>query len=297
METNNKKAEIPAIEFRNVFLGFEERDVLVDLSFTLNHGEMIFITGESGSGKSVLLKLAMGLIKSDEGEIFVEGREIEMLCEDALLDIRGNSMGIVFQEDSLFSGLSVFDNVAYRLDEHNWRDEDIEKAVREILWFVGLEDFEDELPEELSGGMKRRLEIARAIVGWPRIMLFDEPTQGLDPVTATQILNLVLRSRDLLGISSIYVTKKMHEIEYLSSFIAKTDETGEVVYEEGKSKTNVILLKKGEKFFEGSSKEFFSSREPDVLNMTHISDETELSNYYTPDPWDKTRRPKERILY
>lgn len=297
MNLNDKKNETPAIEFRNVFLGYEEKDALSDLSFVLNHGEMIFLTGESGSGKSVLLKLAMGLIKPDEGKIFIDGREIELLDEETLLGIRGNFMGIVFQEDSLFSGLSVFDNVAFRLVEHNWEDEAIEKAVREILEFVGLEEIEDDLPEELSGGMKRRLEIARAIVGWPRIMLFDEPTQGLDPVTATQILNLVLRSRDVLGITSIYVTKKMHEIDYLSSFIARTNDVGEVVYIEGKPKTKVILLKEGEKFFEGNGKDFFTNREPAILNMTHIPDDTELSDYYAPDPWDKKRRPKERILY
>jgi phospholipid/cholesterol/gamma-HCH transport system ATP-binding protein len=161
---------LPAIEFRNVSLSFDDNPALTDVSFRLERGEMIFLTGVSGSGKSVLLRLAVGLLKPDAGQIFIEGREIETLDETDLLAIRGGLMGIVFQEDSLFSGLSVYDNVAYRPQEHGWDEESIEKAVTEVLQFVGLQGEEQKLPEELSGGMKRRLEIARALIGWPRIM-------------------------------------------------------------------------------------------------------------------------------
>src|ERR1044072_7549917 len=202
-------ANHPAIEFRNVFVSFDDQPARVDVSFTLGRGEMIFLTGISGSGKSVLLRLAMGLLKPDAGQIFVDGREIETLGESELLAIRGGLMGMVFQEDSLFTGLTVYENAAYRLEEHGWAEDAIEKAVSEVLRFVGLKGAEDKLPEELSGGMKRRLEIARALIGWPRIMLFDEPTMSLDPLVAIQVLDLVIRARDINQISSLYVTKKV----------------------------------------------------------------------------------------
>ena len=159
----NTNANAPAIEFRNVFLSFDDRVALSDISFSLDHGEMIFVTGVSGSGKSVLLRLAMGLLKPDAGQILIEGQEIQGLDEPELIEIRGGLMGMVFQEDSLFTGLPVYENVAYRLEEHGWSEEDIDKAVEEVLRFVGLEGEEAKFPEELSGGMKRRLEIARAL--------------------------------------------------------------------------------------------------------------------------------------
>jgi len=172
------KVMTAAIEFRNVSLSFDDHEVLQDVSFTLDRGEMIVLTGVSGSGKSLLLRLAMGLIKPDAGQIFIEGREIENLNEPELLNIRGGLMGMVFQEDSLFTGLSVYENAAYRLEEHGWSEDEVQRAVTEVLQFVGLDGEEAKLPEELSGGMKRRLEIARALIGWPRIMLFDEPTMS-----------------------------------------------------------------------------------------------------------------------
>lgn len=291
-----KQNDAPAIEFRNVSLTFDDKKVLDCVSFVLHKGEMIFLTGESGSGKSVLLKLAMGLIRPDEGEILVEGREIERLDETELLAIRGGSMGIVFQEDSLFTGLSVFDNVAFRLEEHDWDEDETEKAVKEVLAFVGLSDAEDQYPEELSGGMKHRLGIARAIVGFPRIMLFDEPTLELDPVTAEQILNLVLRARDQMGMSSIYVTKKIHEIEYLSSYCAVKKINGETDYVKANPKTKVLMLKEGKVFFTGSFKEYFLSNQPEIVIMTHIVNRARLSHSYNSNPWDKRRRPRERIL-
>jgi phospholipid/cholesterol/gamma-HCH transport system ATP-binding protein len=156
----------PAIEFRHVSLSFEDNRALDDVSFELAQGEMIFLTGASASGKSVLLHLAMGLMRPDEGQIFVEGREIEALDETELVDIRGRRMGIVFQEDSLFTGLTAYDNAAYRLDEHDVAEDETEREVLEVLRFVGLEQDAEKFPEELSGGMRRRLEIARALIGW-----------------------------------------------------------------------------------------------------------------------------------
>src|SRR5215471_15632908 len=186
---------IPAIEFRNVSLSFDEKPVLSDVSFKLERGEMIFITGESGSGKSVLLRLAIALEHPDEGQVLIEGRDVGFIAEVELLKLRGSRMGIVFQEDSLFTGLSVYENVAYRLVEHGLDEAEIQKQVTDVLKFVGLYRDAQKLPYELSGGMRRRLEIARALVGWPSIMLFDEPASGLDPLTSTQVLDLIIRSR------------------------------------------------------------------------------------------------------
>jgi len=297
--TDNNKS--PAIEFRNVFLSFDDQPALVDINFQLGRGEMIFLTGVSGSGKSVLLRLAMGLLKPDAGQIFIDGREIETLDESELLAIRGGWMGMVFQEDSLFTGLTVYENAAYRLEEHGWTGEKTEKAVGEVLQFVGLKGEEDKLPEELSGGMKRRLEIARALIGWPRIMLFDEPTMSLDPIVAIQVLDLVMRARDINQISSLYVTKKIYEIPQLANFYASEAAAGgEVIITEAPSnklpKTRVIVLEDGRIVFAGTVEEFQKSDLPVIKELTVLDHYDHSKDPYVTDPWDKRRRPKEEIL-
>lgn len=277
MDANNNLQ--PAIEFRNVFLSFDEHQVLHDVSFTLEQGEMLVVTGVSGSGKSVLLRLAIGLLKPDFGQIFIEGREIEDLNESQLLPIRGGLMGMVFQEDSLFTGLPVYENAAYRLEEHGWSEAEIERAVAEVLRFVGLEGEEQKFPEELSGGMKRRLEIARALIGWPRIMLFDEPTMSLDPLAALKVLDLVIRARDVNHISSLYVTKKTYELDYLAN-----------------DKTRVMVLEDGRVVFCGSVKEFRTSKLPAIKELLALDDHDHSRDPYFTDPWDKDRHPVEAIL-
>ena len=269
----------PAIEFRNVFLSFDDHQVLHDISFKLERGDMLVVTGVSGSGKSVLLRLAMGLLKPDSGQIFIEGREIENLNESDLLDIRGGLMGMVFQEDSLFTGLLVYENAAYRLEEHGWTEEEIERAVAEVLRLVGLDGEEQKFPEELSGGMKRRLEIARALIGWPRIMLFDEPTMSLDPLAALKVLDLVIRARDINHISSLYVTKKIYELDYLAN-----------------DKTRVMVLKDGRVVFSGYVQEFKTSELPAIKELLALDHHDHSKDPYFTDPWDKDRRPAETIL-
>jgi len=292
--------QTPAIEFRNVFLSFDDHLVLNDISFKLERGEMIFLTGVSGSGKSVLLRLAIGLLKPDSGQIFIEGREIEKLDEEQLIDLRGGRMGIVFQEDSLFTGLPVYENVAYRLAEHGWPEEEIERAVTEVLRFVGLEGEESKFPEELSGGMKRRLEIARALVGWPRIMLFDEPTMSLDPLAALKVLDLVIRARDINQISSLYVTKKIHELNYLGKFRAEVDSRGEITTVEAGSmnlpKTRVMVLEDGRIVFSGSVMEFAKSDLPAIRELSALDHHNHANDPVFADPWDKRRHPSEAIL-
>lgn len=290
----------PAIEFRNVFLSFDDDLVLNDISFILERGEMILLTGVSGSGKSVLLRLAMGLMKPDSGQIWIEGREIENLNESDLLAIRGGLMGMVFQEDSLFTGLPVYENAAYRLEEHHWPEEDIDKAVREVLHFVGLDGEEEKFPAELSGGMKRRLEFARALIGWPRIMLFDEPTMSLDPLAALKVLDLVIRARDINQISSLYVTKKIHELHYLANYCAKSLGNGDITTIEAPPtklpRTTVIVLDKGRSVFQGSVQEFAKSELPAITELMALDDHDHGTDPYFTDPWDKHRRPPEPIL-
>jgi phospholipid/cholesterol/gamma-HCH transport system ATP-binding protein len=281
IDMNTNRSGVPAIEFRNVSVSFDGAVALDDISFKVEQGEMVFLTGASASGKSVLLRVAMGLLKPDAGQVFIEGREIENLDESDLLGIRGGSMGMVFQEDSLFTGLTVFDNAAYRLEEHGWSEDEIKQAVSEVLKFVGLDGEEEKFPEELSGGMKRRLEIARALIGWPRIMLFDEPTMSLDPLAALKVLDLVIRARDVKGISSLYVTKKMNEIPYLTSH---------------RPNSPVLVLDKGKMVFNAPVREFVVSDLLAIRELLTLDHHDHSKDPYFPNPWDKQRVPKETIL-
>lgn len=268
-----------AIEFRNVSLSFDDHEVINDISFILEHGELILLTGVSGSGKSVLIRLAIGLLKPDSGQILIDGKEIQNVDESELLGVRGGRMGMVFQEESLFTGLTVYENAAYRLEEHGWSEEEIERAVAEVLRFVGLDGEEEKFPEELSGGMKRRLEIARALIGWPRIMLFDEPTNSLDPLAAAKVLDLVIRARDVNHISSLYVTKKIHEFDYLAN-----------------PRTKVMVLKDGRVAFIGSVDEFETSELLAIKELSTLDHHDHSTDPYFEDPWDKHRHPNETIL-
>ena len=260
---------------------------------------MIFITGEAGAGKSVLLRLAIALEHPDSGQVLIEGQDAGLLDEVELLKLRGSRMGIVFQEDSLFTGLSVYENVAFRPREHGVSEPEVERAVNEVLRFVGLKEDADKLPAELSGGMRRRLEIARALVGWPSIMLFDEPASGLDPLTAVQVLDLIIRARDIYGISSIYVTKKLDEIPYLATHRANQS-SGSVVIEEvdaedapGPGLWYWVLDGLYLRAALTNSKPACST---EVTRLTRAENGTVLSDYVTSDPWDKRRHPRERIL-
>jgi len=289
----------PALEFRGVSLSFDEKRVLNDIDFKLDRGEMIFITGLAGSGKSILLRLAIALDLPDEGQVLIEGRDLGELDEAELLELRSNRMGIVFQEDSLFTGLSVYDNVAYRLNEHGVAAEEVDRAVMEVLQFVALADCADKLPEQLSGGMRRRLEIARALVGWPSIMLFDEPASGLDPLTAHQVLDLIIRARDIYGISSLYVTKKLDEIPYLATHRARKVGDEVIIERAGHAtipRTKVFVLDGGRIVFLGTCREFEASGLNEVVRLTHADNGTVISDFATSDPWDKRRRPREPIL-
>lgn len=284
----------PAIEFRNVSIGFENIQALQNISFTLRQGEMICVTGDSASGKSVLLRLAIGFLRPDEGEIFINGQEITSMREQDLLALRRETMGMVFQENSFFSGLTVYNNTAYRLDDRDWPEDDIDRAVVEVLTFVGLQDEQEKQAEDLSGGMKRRLELARALIGWPSIMLYDEPTSGLDPINARQVLDLIIRARDLHDSSSLLVTKALHEIPYLARHQALEGKAGGSVvkvtdYVPG---VQVCLLEEGKIAFFGSPQEFAQSSSPAVQHMLHPMTEAIHGELDVDDPWRQNRKTK-----
>jgi phospholipid/cholesterol/gamma-HCH transport system ATP-binding protein len=256
-----------AIDFQNVWLYFDEKPALSNVSFRLDHGETLILLGPTGSGKSVILKLALGLLKPDEGRVVVEGRDITLMPEKDMREIR-RRMGIVFQEGALFDSLSVYENVAYRLREEGIEDEaEIERRVREVLSFVELEAAIDKMPSELSGGMKRRVSIARAIVSEPSIMLYDSPTGGLDPVTSQTINLLILKLRDVQGVSSIVVTHRLQDAFWLANFRYSKD-TGGLIPVGGNgaggasSPTRFLVLRDGTVYFHGTLNEVVSIQDP-----------------------------------
>jgi phospholipid/cholesterol/gamma-HCH transport system ATP-binding protein len=257
---------LPAIEFRNVSLSFEDKKVLDDICFIVKKAEIKIILSGSGGGKSTILKLILGLLKPDEGKIFVDGEEITNYDETQMQHVR-DKLGMVFQEGALFDSLSVYDNVAYRLHEHEVPEEDIEREVKLLLRFVDLEDEMDKMPIELSGGMLKRISIARALVGDPKIVLFDEPTVGLDPPTAAAICELIIKLRDLEDVSSILVTHEMDVVKYITTEYAVVSDEGEVtVKEEGDelclANTSILMLRDGRVIFSGAEEELVKAEDP-----------------------------------
>ncbi|HWO02929.1 MAG TPA: ATP-binding cassette domain-containing protein [Blastocatellia bacterium] len=255
-----------AIEFQNVTMAYGDRKILDDVSFSVNPGETKIVMGGSGTGKSTILKLVLGLIKPQAGRILVDGDDITQLDEREMTEER-KKIGMVFQEGALFDSLSVFENVGYRLFEQEVPEQEIEDAVLRMLRFVNLEDTVDMMPSELSGGMRRRVGIARALVGSPKLILFDEPTAGLDPPTARTILELAIKLRDLEGVSSIFVTHRLEDIKQLSSNYATINEGGEIVFQNEDSKlclvnTRFVMLKEGRVIFSGTDEQMWESDDP-----------------------------------
>jgi len=253
------------LELKDVVKGYGDRRILDGVSFGVRKGETKIIIGASGSGKSTILKLVMGLEKPDEGEIFINGEEITQLKERDMVRIRQH-MGMVFQESALFDSLSVRENVAYRLYEVGTDEDEIEQRVRKGLGFVGLEDAIDKTPAELSGGMKRRVALARALIGEPEIMLYDEPTAGLDPVTSRRINELIIALRDINNVTGVFVTHRMRDAFTLASEYAENG-TGEVTFHrEGQdlciANTRFLLLRDGKIIFEGPDETLRRSEDP-----------------------------------
>lgn len=265
-EVDDRDRAIPAIEFRDVTLSFDEHKILDGLSFKVMKGETKIILGGSGSGKSTTIKLVLGLLKPDSGQILVDGEDITNYDEQQMMVVR-KKIGMIFQEGALFDSLSVYDNVAFRLHEQGVPEEEVEPEVRRMLRFVNLEDAIDKMPIELSGGMRRRVGIARALVGDPKIVMFDEPTAGLDPPTARTICELAMKLRDLEDVSSIFVTHEMNNLDYLSSEYAVVNDAGDVVFElEGERlcliNTKVMMIRDGKPIFSGTDEALKKADDP-----------------------------------
>lgn len=255
-EIDDSERAIPAIEFRNVTIEFDDRKVLNDLSFKVMKGETKIILGGSGCGKSTTIKLVLGLLKPDSGQILVDGEDITHYSEVDMMHVR-KKIGMIFQEGALFDSLSVYENVAFKLHEQGVPEEEVESEVVRMLRFVNLEAAIDKMPSELSGGMRRRVGIARALVGDPKIVMFDEPTAGLDPPTARTICELAMKLRDLEDVSSIFVTHEMNNLDYLCSEYAVVNEAGEVVFEKEGEKlclinSKVLMMSDGQVIFSGT---------------------------------------------
>jgi len=257
------------IEFQDVTKVFEEDVVLNRVSFRISRGETKIIVGASGSGKSTILKLILGLIRPDSGSIFIEGQDITQMQERELVQVR-KKIGMVFQEGALFDSMSVRENVGYRLfEESRLSDEQIEAAVRRLLGFVGLEDAIEKMPGELSGGMKRRVGIARALVTTPRIILYDEPTAGLDPITKRHIVELMIKLRDLEGVTSVFVTHDLQAAGIIATSYAVANGNGSIRFlNSGENlclcNIHFIMLQEGAICFQGRYDELISSSDPYV---------------------------------
>ena len=250
------EASEPVLSLENISLGFDKGNVLDGLSFSVAPRETKVLIGESGSGKTLILKLAAGLIQPDEGTVCVLGRDLGQLSEKQLLDFR-RQIGFVFQEGALFDSMTVAENVAYCLREEHVPEEEIEPRVRESLRFVEMEDTLDKLPSELSGGMRRRVSIARALVSRPHVVLYDSPTAGLDPVTSQTIITLILRLRDTQGVTSVLATHRVQDAFGLASY-RFDGPSGRVVPAAGNgasrsaAATNFAVLREGKIYFEGA---------------------------------------------
>ncbi len=253
----------PVVVFENVSLSSAGHTVLDNISFEVHGGETRIVLGPAGVGKSVLLKLANGLIRPDSGTIKVFGEELGKLKESQLFALRDH-IGMVFQEGALFDSLTVRDNVAYRLNEANAPEAEVDRRVREALRFVELEDTIDKFPSQLSGGMRRRVSIARAIISDPELVLYDSPTGGLDPITSTTIIELVIKQRDVYGSSSLLVSHRLQDAFTLAThrFNKQTNKMEKLPDGQVDESTTFLVLHEGKLVFNGSTMELVNSNDP-----------------------------------
>ncbi|MHB8502750.1 MAG: ABC transporter ATP-binding protein [Candidatus Acidiferrales bacterium] len=266
--TTSSSGSIPAITFEKVRIGFEEGDILRDVSFQVQERETLVLLGETGTGKTLSLKLAAGLVRPSEGTIRVLGKEVSGMQERDLLALR-RQIGFVFQEGALFDSLTVGDNVAYRLLEDRLKGDEIEPRVLEVLRFVELEHTVDLFPSELSGGMRRRVSIARALINQPPIVLYDSPTAGLDPVTSQTIITLILRLRDVYGVTALLATQRLQDGFALANFrfdpatkrVVHSVSNGNAPGGAKMAATRFLVLREGKVYFEGGQEELVGAKD------------------------------------
>ena len=253
----------PIVVFEDVSITFDIKPVLQNISFTVYRGETRIILGPAGGGKSVLMKLANGLIRPDSGTIRVFGEDVTRMREADLFKLRAR-IGMVFQESALFDSLSVEDNVAYRLHEDRVPDEEAHKRVVEALQFVELENTIEKFPSELSGGMRRRVSIARAIIAKPDLILYDSPTGGLDPITSTTIIDLVIKQRDVSHTTSLLITHRLQDAFLLAThrFNEQTGKIEPIPNGGIDDSTKFLVLNEGQVVFDGNTHELVHTNDP-----------------------------------
>jgi phospholipid/cholesterol/gamma-HCH transport system ATP-binding protein len=259
----------PIVVFDRVSLAFDEKVILREVSFTLIKGHTKVFLGASGAGKSTILKLIVGLLKPDSGIIWVNGERLDIMTEEELMVVR-NDLGMVFQEGALFDSLTVAENVGYKLLEQGLGEDQVWRRVEEVLGFIGLAAYIDNMPSELSGGQRRRVAIARAMAYKPRILLYDEPTTGLDPITANTVDDEIIKLRDLEGVSSILVTHQLRDAFRVATYEAVRE--GGIVEitpadDEKCEQAEFIMLKDGHVHFEGHSAELRASTDPYIRSF------------------------------
>ncbi len=264
----------PIVVFDGVWLAFDEKVILRDVSFTLRTAHTKIFLGASGAGKSTILRLILGLLRPDQGRIFVNGDQIDGMSEDELMAVR-TDLGMVFQEGALFDSLTVRENVGYKLyEELNWPLGEVDARVEEVLGFIGLAEFIDRMPSELSGGQRRRVAIARAMAAKPRILLYDEPTTGLDPITALTVDEEIVKLRDFEGVSSILVTHQLRDAFFVAEHTAER-RGKELVFEKASghkaNEAEFIMLRDGRIAFEGTAAELRIAVEKDPYISAFLS--------------------------
>ena len=255
----------PVVAFEHVSLAFDDKVILKDVSFSLNSGHTTIILGASGAGKSITLKIIMGLLKPDAGAVWVNGQRVDQLTEEAMMAVRAD-LGMVFQEGALFDSLTVRENVGYRLYEESDQPLDaVDRRVQEVLGFVGLSEFIDRMPSALSGGQRRRVAIARAMTSKPKIILYDEATTGLDPITATTVDDEMIKLRDLEEVSSIVVTHQLRDAFYVATRTAQRTKDGKIriglAGREKERETEFLMLRDGLIAFEGDAEALRNSKD------------------------------------
>lgn len=256
----------PVVVFEHVELAFDEKVVLKDISFTVRSGRTKIILGASGSGKSTILKIIVGLLRADGGKIWVNDDRIDQMTEEEMMKVRAD-LGMIFQEGALFDSLTVRENVGYKLyEESDMPLEDAHLRVEEVLGFVGLAEYIDRMPSELSGGQRRRVAIARAMAFKPRILLYDEATTGLDPITATTVDDEIIKLRDFEEVTSIVVTHQLRDAFYIATRMAVRNPSGEVdivpATPEKEQEAEFIMLRDGLIVFEGDAKALQRCEDP-----------------------------------
>jgi phospholipid/cholesterol/gamma-HCH transport system ATP-binding protein len=256
----------PVVVFDQVRLAFDDKVILKNISFTLISGHTKIILGASGSGKSTTLKIITGLLRADSGVVWVNGQRVDQLSEKAMMSVRGD-LGMIFQEGALFDSLTVRENVGYKLyEESDMPLEQAHRRVEEVLGWVGLSEYIDRMPSELSGGQRRRVAIARAMAFKPRILLYDEATTGIDPITATTVDDEIIKLRDLENVTSIVVTHQLRDAFYVATKMAVRDPDGHVritdATREKEREAEFIMICDGVIIFEGDADALRASTDP-----------------------------------